>query len=181
MPESPQNLALSQLGADKISGGTWRLLTFSLFVFSVMLLGYLGLRYGFRPYVEAQIKEVDNKIDELGKIALPEDQERFIRFYFQLVNIQDLLENHVFASKFFPFLEQTTNKDIQFKSLNVNVAQSQVNLTGNAKDYQVFAQQLSAFQKRPEVIRVNTQGANADERGLVSFQIDLSVTPSLFK
>lgn len=174
-------MALSRLGAEKISGGTWRLFIFSLFVFATMFVGYLGLKLGYGSFIAGQISSVDADLDELAMTALPEEQEAYARFYFQLINLQELLNNHVFASHIFPLIEDRTNKDVAFTALNLNIPQNQANLSGAAKDYQVFAEQLYSFEKSPKVTKVNTQGANADAAGFVTFRLDIGVAPNVLR
>lgn len=181
MPESPQNLALSHLGADKISGGTWRLLIFSIFVFGIMFVGYLGLKFGYGSFVAGQISAIDTEIEELAKVALPREQEAYAQFYFQLINLEELLNNHVFASHLFPLIEDRTNKDVAFTALTLNVSQNQANLSGLAKDFKIFAEQLYSFERSPKVTKVNTQGANADPQGFVTFRLDLGLAPDVLR
>ncbi|PIT92178.1 MAG: hypothetical protein COU08_03785 [Candidatus Harrisonbacteria bacterium CG10_big_fil_rev_8_21_14_0_10_42_17] len=179
--ETPQSLALSSLGAERHSSGTWRLLTFALFIFSIMMVAFLGLKYGYGSFVQSQIDQVELELDRLAQSALPEEREQFVKFFFQIVNLKEVIDDHVIASKILPFLERSTNRDVSYASIQVDTQIGQISLSGLARNFQVLAQQLKAFERAPEIFSVATQGATAGEGGLVSFQVELSVLPTLFE
>lgn len=179
MMEPAQNREASQFAAEKISGGVWRLFIFSLFVFAVTLVAYLGLKFGYQNFVQGRIDSVNRQITALDQQALPEEQEQYVKFYFQLVNLQNILNNHTAASRFFPLLQTNTNQLVAYNSIGVDTS-GIVNLSGAAQDFRVLAQQLKVFEEMPEVSKVEIQNASENE-GRVSFQINLSLRPEVFK
>jgi hypothetical protein len=163
-----------------LSGGTWRLFVFALFVFSVMMVGYLGLKFGYKNFVQGEINALDTEIEQLVETVLPEEQDRFIKFFFQLTNIQDILNNHIVTSQFFPLLQDNTNQLVVYQSLKASVADESIQIAGIADSYEVLAQQLNAFEKVPEVEQVSIRSASLGENG-VRFDMNLQMTRNFFK
>jgi len=108
------------------------------------------------------------------------EQERLVRFYSQLQNLKDILDRHVIASKFLPFLERNTNKRVYYNRLELDVQQRTMNLDGLGESFEIVAQQLEAFNRAPEVERFLVKNVQAGDKA-VRFAISVVLKPELFK
>lgn len=161
-------------------GWPWRFFLFSLLVFLTTLIVYAGLSFGYKPFLTAQIEEQEAAIAQLSRTIPKKQQEDFVTFYSQLVNLQTLLKNHVFVSKIFPFLQNNTNRFVYYTLIDLRLGERRLGLEGVAANYGVFSQQLQAFTVAPEVESLIVNESSALEGG-VKFRLSLILGRSLFR
>lgn len=161
--------------------GAWRLLSFMLFVFVVLLLSYFGLVLGYKNFVIAQIEKKDSELAALAEQVPKAEQDEFLKFQYQIINLKNLLNNHVAATKLLPFLEANTHTQVSYSGLDVNIAESRVSFQAEAQSYEVLAQQLSAYSRAPEILRYRMTSARVQEGGRVQFDMALFLKPEIFK
>jgi len=173
----------NQMGRETISSqaGAWRLLTFMIFVFSVFLISYFGLIFGYKTFVVSQIDKKDKKIAELAAEIPSEQQEDFLEFQFQLINLQNILREHIMASKFFPLLEANIHSQVSLANIDLNIEESQAVIEGVAVSYEALSEQLKAFGNIPEILSYKINGSNLTEDNKIRFDTTLTLSPKLFK
>ena len=181
MPQQFVQNPLEQFEPEKLSiGWPWRFFSVSLIIFSATLLLYLGLFFGYKPFLNSSIKEKDGEISDLSQTVNAQDQEQFIKFYSQLVNLKILLGNHLISSKVFPILEQMTNQKIFYKSANLKIPEQELELDGVAESYGVLSEQLEAFNKSEAVERLILGQSQVGDGG-VQFRATLKLKADLLK
>ncbi len=164
-----------------ISGSAWRLVSFMSFVFLVFLFSYLGLVFGYTPFVKAQISKKETALSDLAAQVPKDQQEQFLKFEYQIIALQNILNKHVAATKIFPVLEANTNQGVFYKNMDLDVATSKVNLHAVAQSYDVLAQQLAAYQRLTSVAKYQVSNAKLGDGGRVEFQATLFLKPDIFK
>lgn len=181
MPTTSPNIS-GRLGEEKgRATGAWRLMLFMLFVFLVFLTSYFGLVFGYQNYVEAQIQRKNQEIEALATQVPREEQDKFLKFQFQLINLQNLLNRHVSISTFFDLLESNTNSQVHYLDLDLNVVERRVNLRGQATSYEILGEQLSAYERLREIVRYSLNQARLGEGGRVTFDVALFLSPDIFQ
>lgn len=180
----PQKI-VEQLGRSPVKTPGWsgRLLMFSSTIFLISVGAYIGLIVGYKPYLETQIKKLDDQILKLTAQVSPKDQEEIIKFYGQIVNLRKLLGTHTLGSRFLTWLEQNTQANVYFTNLSVNLQGGQVSLTGRARAPVDVAEQNNIFLARtPEVSSVTMGGVGLEEKtGLWGFTFTLILNPAYFQ
>ena len=172
---------MDQFEPEKLPvGWPWRLLSVALILFLASIFIYLGLIFGYGPYLESQIAKADVEIKTLTDTVSKDDQERFIQFYSQLSNLESLLNNHILSSKIFPQLEKISNKKVYFNIANIKVENKLMELDGVADSYAVLGEQLEAFNQTKEISRYILNQSQAEE-GAVRFKVTLYLNDSLIK
>ena len=175
MPEqTPQNNSLSEqfLNEQIPLGLPWRLLIFSLTIFAFSVFIYIGLKFGYEPYLDKTATNLDKKIDALTKQVSSEDQNHFISFYSQLVNLQKVLNRHNFSSNIFNFLERNTVSTVFYEEASFTDENKTLILRGQADSNETLVNQLATFQNAPELEKVVLNQMNLAD-GAVAFQINL--------
>lgn len=161
------------------AGWPWRFFLFSLLVAVTAVVAYTGLVYGYIPFLKSRIAAQDESLEQLGRIIPVKQQGEFVAFYSQLGNLQGILKNHVVMSRLFSILEANTNTRVHYTMFEARVPERMVSLEGAAPNYAVFAEQLQAFTRIPEVASVIVHDSNA-LLGQVHFRIALTLQPSVF-
>ncbi len=182
MAELPKNLK-EQFRPEKLpSGMPWRLFIFiALFTLAVALV-YAGLSFGYRPYLESRISEVDQQISQLGAAISKQDQENFVRFYSQLINFNKILEKHPLPSKIFLLLEQATNKKVAYTNVDLRVGEKKLTLEGIAASYTTLAEQLASYDQSPAVASsLLNQSQYSDTDNAVRFKVTLMLKDGVLK
>jgi len=161
-------------------GWPWRLFIFSLILFALVVFVYLGIIWGYEPYLRAQRQSLDQKITEIGGAISEADRENFVNFFSQLVNLQNLLDSHIKGSNIYSFLEKNTNQGVYYEGGNLSVAERYLRLDGIARSYDNLTQQLVAFEQAPEIERVILTESQTADKG-VRFSLQLVIKPELLK
>lgn len=177
-------MALPQKVVDQLArspmrtqGALGQLLMLTTTLLALSLAIYLGLAFGYRPYLESQIENLDERIASFTENIPPEDQSRLASFYSQVINLKNLLSNHVSLSPFFEWLERNTQINVYFSGLNFNEKTGQVSLTATARSLEDISEQLLVFEKLKEVKEIKI-GSISQEAGKfwnfnLQFKVDL--------
>jgi hypothetical protein len=173
---SPKNVSEQFLTEQVSVGWPWRILIFSVIIFALSLLVYFGLRFGYGPYLESRSESFDQKLTELTQTINLEDQERFVNFYSQLVNLKGVLENHPFASNVFQFLERNTIDSVYFNEANIKESGRFLSLKGFSVNIQSLTEQIAVLEQASEVESVLLNDV-AFTGGVTGFNISIIFRP----
>lgn len=135
-------------------GWPWRMFIFTLVIFLISLLGYLGLAFGYKPYLQSSIAKVESELNSLSLQINSKDQKSFIEFYSQVANLKSLLNTHVVTSKLFPLLESSTHQKVVYSSVNLIVQEKTLRIEGFADSYETLSAQLALYKQAPWVEKV---------------------------
>ncbi len=179
-PPSPSGLQDQFVSEIIPVGFPWRLFIFSLTLFLFSLFIFVGLRFGYNSYINTVTSDLDKKIENLGGQVSQEDQQNFINFYSQLVNLKKVLDRHGFTAGIFSFLEKNTLGKIYYIDADFAVPESSLTLKGAAASSESLINQLALFDESPEIDQVILNQMNSNEEG-VSFGLTLFFNPDFFK
>ncbi len=143
----------SLIDEEKIqSSWPWKIFLFMTLVCSTTAFIYIGLIFGYQPFLKTRISNAQVKIDDLTNEVSLQDQKNFLKFYSQIVNLRSLLETHVVLNRFFDFLEKDTNKRVAYEVLSLNIAKGEAVLEGIADNYDRLSEQLESIGRASEVL-----------------------------
>jgi Tfp pilus assembly protein PilN len=179
----PQKV-IEQLGREKPQTPGWAIgsLLFSGGILFLTIAIYLGLTYGYEPYLQSQITKQTDQVNLLDQSISTADQSSLINFYSQIANLKTLLQGHVISSQFFTWLEQNTEANVYYDSLALGQA-NHVTLDGIAKTEADVNQQLSIFENSKAITSVNVSNVTFSQQtgGGWTFNVILVMAPSLFQ
>jgi len=175
----PQTV-VEQLGKEppKTPGWSVGMLAFAGSLVFIVVLIYVGLTFGYEPYLNGQISATQNQINQLSQQISPADQTNLINFYSELANLKSLLANHVIASNLFPWLEQNTEANVYYTSFSFSDG-NQITLSAVAQTESDVNQQLAIFEASPEVSNVTISGVSAGTTAGWNFSVGLTINPSI--
>lgn len=179
MPQQFVQNPLDQFEPEKLPiGWPWRLFLVTASIFALSILAYVGLAFGYGPYLSSQIEDRRAKLSQLA-ISL-EDRQVLGHASSLLANLENILNNHVLSSQLFPVLERITNQRVYYTNANLKVPQRELELRGFAESYEVLAQQLESYNQAAEVESYNLNEAQFSQN-LVSFRVSLKLSAELLK
>ncbi|MEK7195196.1 MAG: hypothetical protein AAB655_00710 [Patescibacteria group bacterium] len=176
----PQKV-IEQLGREppKTPGWSGRLLMFSGLIFFLSLFIYLGLVFGYKTYLNSEVRKLDDQVQKFSQQIPLEEQVKIINFYSQLVNIKSLLAKHVYGSSIFSWLEKNTQFNVYYRDFGLDTSASSLHLSGSAKTMDDVIQQIAIFQSRPEIGKVSVSSVSFSE-GAWIFDVSIIFDPDFF-
>ena len=173
-----QDLAEKLSREPQIKGGLpSKLLMFSVSVFIIILVIYLGIIFGYEPYLNAQLDNLNNQISVAGSQISPTDQSQLTSYISQASNVKALLNNHITASALFNYLEKNTDTNVYFSHLSLTVFNNQAQLSGLAQTMNDLVGQLAIWQGSPSITEVDFNQISATSQGF-SFSATLTFQPN---
>lgn len=173
---------VDRLSREPIQTPGWsgELLMFAGTIFFVSIAVYLGLAFGYKPYLNGKVSQLDGQIKKFTDEISLSDQEKLISFYSQLSNLGGILRKHVISSPLFDWLEKKTETNIYYTRFSFNPAANQLALTGAAKTANDFVEQMQIFQGESAVERINVNSLTASSNGTWQFDLVLFLSPNFF-
>jgi Tfp pilus assembly protein PilN len=172
-----QELAEKLSREPQVGGGMpAKLLMFSVSIFIITLVIYLGMVFGYEPYLNAQLNKINNQISITGSQISPTDQTQLINYISQITNLKAIFNNHVISSNLLSYLEKNTDPNVYFNRLSLTVFNNQVQLSGLAKSMDDLIGQLAAWQSSSAITRVDFSQISYTPQGF-SFSATLIFQP----
>ncbi len=173
----------ANLGDQKIV--PWATLVIAAISFLLSMGIWIGLEFGYKPFLQAIINDTDSKNTALVKqFNESKDRVEVVRFYSQTVNAKKLIANHVIASPAFDLIEKDTLPETSYKEFSMNRDEKNktvsVSLNGSTKSYDTLASQLALYSSDVNVLKVAPGGASSGEND-IQFSASLSLNPQIFK
>jgi len=165
---------------EKTTGTYSRLIMISASLLVLAVFLWVGIAYGYKPYLTSQLDGVNEKINAFAEQIPADKQEQIAILYSQLVNLKQVLGNHSAASPLFGWLEKNTLPGVYFVKAAVNVSGSEVVLQGAARGLDDINSELALLGKAPEVKRLTIGTIGNTVQGW-QFSVTLSLDPSVFK
>lgn len=160
------------------------LLTMVLILLVIIIAGlWYWLYYleaGLRNQIanlESKIKGVEAQIEEKKTL-----REEALTLQRQLSNLEALIENHIYWSKTFEEIEESTLKKAYFTRFTGDAAGKKITLSCQVPDFTQAAKQLSIFKENKKFTEVNVSSLSmgAEEgKSYLSFDVTLTLTDDL--
>lgn len=162
-------------------------LLISLVIILVLIGG--GLYWILKWYegqAELDLHKVETELSVVSEKNKVLDSEKIQAQSFQkkLKTADKLLENHIYWTNFFSFLEKNNVADVYFINL-IGGSDGQIVMSGVAKSYAAMSRQIVAFKTAENVSKVSILSASAsvDTEGNVTeinFDAKLQLNPKIF-
>ncbi len=175
--EQQQNTGGDFAAQGPAVGLPWRLMIFSGVLFAFSIFVYFGIKFGYTKYLDDQSVVIDGQLETLAKKINEADQEKFIGFYSQMVNLRTALDKHIFSSNVFRVLEKNVIAPVFFKDMSFDAENGVASLQGFADSFDSLAQQMAVFEKAPEITKVLLEnvGLQAGEGGGITFAMKITL------
>ncbi|KKR21073.1 MAG: hypothetical protein UT48_C0014G0007 [Parcubacteria group bacterium GW2011_GWE2_39_37] len=155
------------------------LISFLLIGFAYLILLYnIEIKKQNAQDFEKKLALINEKIskEEVGIREIDIFQQKII-----LVN--SLINDHVYWTNFFKFLEENTLTDISFSSVFNGNAKGEYSFDATAKDFGAVVKQIEVLRNNKLVRSVSTNGGTVlrtDDAKEVNFDLKLSLDPTVF-
>lgn len=177
----PQQV-IEQLGREPTATPGWSsgILLFSGSILAIVLVTYLGLVFGYEPYLNAQIKTAEGQASQLGQSISASDQANLVAYYSEVANLHTLIGGHVFFSQVLTWLENNTEANVYYGNFKFTSG-NQISFSAYGKTEADVNQQLEIFEGSPNVQAVSVGTiAFSPTVGMWEFDVTLTMQPSVF-
>lgn len=188
--QNPKILEVNLIKEEAVVSFDWskNLLVLALVLFLAGLLiaeVYFGLNW-WEEQEAAQVQVLSDKVAKLDAEAakLRKSASAALSYKDKSAVFTDLLNNHIYWSNFFNWLEKNTLSSVHYAAFS-GTLDGNYALSATADTYADVSWQVKAFLNDPLVQHVEVANAassrNKTSVGQVSFNLILKVNPSIFK
>ncbi len=161
-------------------------------VFVILIIGGFYAQLIYKEYTSSlEGKDLDNEIKVLNvKISKLEEQNQEIIEFQEKLNIASgLLDNHIYWTNFFKFLEENTLSNTYYTSSVSGNTAGTFDFEAITKNYSDIDNQLRVLRANEYVLKANTLSGSMDEQGEedeeissgVKYSLELELSPDIFK
>ena len=157
----------------------------TLFYFSILI--FLGAIFSYPVLVSLQKKSkitLQDLEDSLSKTKTSQTTllERELLIYQRKIKDFSLILNeHIFTSKFFEFLEKKSLPKVFFSKIDLDSRGSNVSLSGETDSFLTLGQQLSVFENEPLIKGEALSQFSIGKEGEIVFSLNFSFDPKILK
>jgi len=156
---------------------------FLYFSFGLLLMVVLAY-FILDIYLDRAETTLKNLEETLAKEKTAEEialEEEVFGYQRKIGDFSKLINQHLFSSKFFEFIEKNSHPQVWFSRLDLNTREGRAKLTGEAGNFVVLHQQLQILRTNSSVKNLDLVGIAIGKEGRVNFGLNLDLYPSLFK
>lgn len=150
--------------------GPWRILVLSLVLFGLSVLVFVGMEFGYTPYLSAQIDELDGELTSLNQTFQGEREEDVFNLFSQIYNVQSLFSQQSSLSPMISFLERTTHQLVTLEAVELVHKDGVMRIEGVAPSYDVLVSQLNILGSSEQIESVVLEDSTRNE-GQTTFSI----------
>ena len=155
-----------------VSRGPWRILIISIVLFGVSVLVFVGIEFGYIPYLMNESESLDSELISLNQAFRGQEQEDVFNLFSQIHNVQTLFSQKTSLSSIPDFLENITHASVVLEEVRMNFKDGGITLRGSAPTYDVLVSQLNILGSNESIEGVVLEDSNEGDDG-VSFTINL--------
>ncbi|MEX1064192.1 MAG: hypothetical protein WD898_03745 [Candidatus Paceibacterota bacterium] len=158
--------------------GQNRLLIMGVIVIVVVLALYFGLTF-YKQSLESSIATLDTQLFELERSRDRELETNILNVQQQLSVVNPLLKSHLIWSDAFERIQNLTQPQVQYKSLNAEFNSRTIFINAVAANYTTVARQIAAFYSDDSIVDLDLSEARSLPSG-VDFSIEVTFDPTKF-
>lgn len=157
-------------------GWSGRLLMFSFTVFLLSVGVFVGIKFGYRPYLESEIKKIEASIGDFLAQYPRASLDSIRRVASQFGNVGKVLDAYGSPRGVFEWLESTTLPSVSYSKMEFRVKERELTLTAQVRDDDDIARQLELFRRDTTMVeRVLFKSASTGARGGLQFAAVLTL------
>lgn len=156
------------------------LLYFSLILFLATLISFFIINHSLK---ESQ-KVFQNLEETLAKERTPQKiilEKEILARQKKIRDFSQILNQHLFPSKIFDFLEKISHPQVWISQVNLNPQASQLLISGQTESFLTLDHQIKILNEEPLIKDLNLTQLNLTKIGKVEFTLNLSFDPKIFK
>lgn len=145
-----------------------------VFVIYGALVFYEGILRGVSRDIQADIKNFEKQRNA-------DKENAVLQFDAKLSRLSSILDNHIYSSRLFVFIESITHPKAQFINFGFASNEGKLTLNGVTESYETFGEQIIALEQSEKVSGLVILDVKLQKTGQVEFAIAFSADESIYK
>ena len=153
---------------------------FSFGFILLVILSYFVLDI-YLDKAEAKLEDLEKEWEETKteeQIALEDELSAYEK---KIESFSTLINQHVFSSRVFEFIEENTHPEVWFSDLTLDPIKKEVDLSGDTENFVTLHQQVQILKANPSVKNLNLSQIAIGKEGRIDFSFNLILDPGLLK
>lgn len=184
-------IATDLIRGEVLTFFNWRknmIILFLAVILSILFISAIyGLLFLWKGQKLVEIREINQRFAELNlEINKAEKSlDKILVLQKKLGLVKNLINEHIYWTNFFKFLENNTLVDVYYSGFGGDVGGNYV-LAASAKDFYTLAEQIKILRSNNKVLSVSTAGGQVvsaeknEGRSQINFNINLTIDPKIF-
>lgn len=152
----------------------------SIFILLIFIVASLIL-ISLEKKAKISLQDLDEKIFKARTPEIVSLEKEILNYQKEIKDFSQLIGQHLFPSKLFPFLEEKTHPRTFFSRIDSIPRDSKISLSGQTESFLTLGQQLLIFQSDSSVKDLNLSGVSITKEGKIGFDLEISLDPKIFK
>ena len=155
----------------------------SLIAFILFLISFSSyfLFYFLTTQAEREIRRLEQQREERKTEEQLKLEEEIKLYRRKLKDVEFLLKEHYFTSRFFDLLEKTVHPQVVFTKSSLDTTSNKAMLEGLADNFYVLGQQIMIFEKEPSISKTTISNLTISKEGKVSFNLEILFNAQFLK
>jgi hypothetical protein len=153
---------------------------FGLVVILVVVAAYWAI-YFYKGYLRDNIEQVVTRVEEVNAERDVPMEDEVLALDAKLSDIGLLLDNHIFTTKMFEFVENVTHPKVYFSSFSFEASRGAITVSGVTDSYVTFGEQYLYLDDLEEVSNVKISSVQVTKDGQVRFGLSFNIDSSIYR
>lgn len=150
-----------------------------ILVITLLVAVYIGLK-SYKTSLGRKLKNINNEIEAIKKEKATALKGEIDAFQKKVSSLKILLDNHLYWTNLFQFIQDITLPKTQFTNFQANVENYQLALDGVTPTLASLAQQLKFLKESKLLEEVKLTNLSLEEEG-VKFGLSLKISPKVWE
>ncbi|OGZ23474.1 MAG: hypothetical protein A3A08_00990 [Candidatus Nealsonbacteria bacterium RIFCSPLOWO2_01_FULL_41_9] len=155
------------------------LLYFSVGLFLAAIFSFFSLNNSLKK-AEDSLQNLERSLSQERPAEQINLEKKLKTAESQINSFSQIIGFHVYPSKIFDFLPKIIHPKARFKQISLDVAKSEVVISGETENLTSLQQQIFIFQQEPLIVNSTFNSFSAAEKGKIDFNFNLSLSPQIF-
>jgi len=153
-----------------------------LYLLLIIFLGFLVSYFILNKSQQKLTQEISELEKNLTRTPAEKSLEEELTGYQEKVkDFGTLISNHQFPVNIFDFFEKVSHPKTWFNRFDLLPEQGAVSLSGQTDSFETLAQQILILKKEKFVKDINLPKVSISKEGKISFELQLTFDPEIFK
>jgi len=152
----------------------------SIALLLVTILSYFILAH-FLKNSEKVLQDLEQRLAREKTAEELSLEKEVISWQKKTEDFKKLIKEHILASNFFHFLEESCHPKVFFSKIDLSPLKGEAILFGQTENFSTLEQQISILKLKKEIKDLNLSSVSIGKEGKVDFTLNLSLDPQLFK
>lgn len=154
-------------------------------VFAAWILILVFALYGglavYEGILRGELRDIQAGIQNLNKHRNADKENAVLQLDAKLTRLSSILDNHIYSSRLFVFIEEITHPKAQFINFGFSSSEGKLTLNGVTQSYETFGEQIIALEQSEKVSDLVISDVRLQKTGQVEFAIAFKVDESIYK